>query len=140
MRLRIALLTALLVGSLVLAGCTATQEREARTTEATTTRATEVTTTGTTATTTGTTAATATTASYLNCPYHLSVESAREEQISRVDETLTYRELPPERRREFDAALGNGSAELGTELPATWERPRIVRYRGDRYYTVASVC
>lgn len=133
MRPRSAVLTALLVSSIALAGCTTVQGAETPIVGTTTVR--------TTTTTASTTAATTpATVSYTDCPYHLSVDTAREEDISRVDETYAYRELPPERQREFEAALRNTSAELGSELPSTWERPRIVRYQGDRYYTVASVC
>lgn len=132
MRPRLALLIALFISSVALAGCIDTKGSETTTAETT-----PHPTTG-----DGTMIATtsATTVSYQDCSYYLVVERASEDDLSRVNQTLTYHELPPERQREFEMGLQNGSTKLGTDLPSTWDGPRIVRYRGDRYYTVAHVC
>jgi hypothetical protein len=75
-----------------------------------------------------------------DCPYYLQVDVATDGHRSRTDETSEYAELPPARQREFEAALANGSIALGDTLPETWDAPRIVTYRDEQYYTVASVC
>lgn len=99
-----------------------------------------VTSTATSTTTPKTTSTYKTTFTYTDCPYYLDVEPAREEQISRVEQTLAYQNLSVERQHEFKKALKNGSIELGATLPSTWGGPRILEYQGEQYYTVAFVC
>lgn len=134
MRPRLILLATLLISSVSLTGCIGTES-----TESTTAETTEIQTTTVDATTATATSKT-TTISYQDCPYHLAVEPASENDISRVNETLTYQELSPGRQWEFEKALRDGSTKLGTNLPSTWEGPRIIYYQGDPYYTVANVC
>ena len=75
-----------------------------------------------------------------DCPYFLQVAVATDTQRSRTDRTLEYAELPPARQEEFEAALANGTVELGETLPEPWGSPRIVTYRDGQYYAVASTC
>lgn len=93
--------------------------------------------------TSGPASRTVTTGDTTDCPYSLHADVATEAQHSRTDFTnhvLAYADLPPARQREFRAAVANGSTELGGTLPETWAGPRIVDYRGEGYYVVASVC
>jgi hypothetical protein len=128
------LLISLLIGSVVLAGCTGVERTDSTPTETTPVQST-VGTESTATTTPGNS-----TLSYSDCPYYLTVELAGEQTVARIDETVAYRELPTERKREFERALRNGSHELGPDLPTTWSSPKIVRYRGNRYYSVTHVC
>lgn len=90
--------------------------------------------------TSGPDTSTRTTGDTTDCPYYLQVDVASDSQLSRTDRTIDYSALPPARQRDFEAALTNGSVELGDALPDTWGAPRIVTYRGEQYYTVAYVC
>jgi hypothetical protein len=68
------------------------------------------------------------------------VDVASDSQLSRTDEVLDDSELPPARQREFEAALTEGSIELGETLPEPWNSPRIITYQSEQYYAVAYVC
>jgi hypothetical protein len=140
MRPRPVILTALLVGSAALTGCSGPAGGESTPAETAMAETTSTQTADVETALTTTNGSPATTVSYQDCPYYLSVDPAGEDERARVDETRTFSELSPERQREFEEALRNGSTKLGTDLPSTWAGPRIVQYQGDHYYTVASVC
>jgi hypothetical protein len=130
-------LLGLLVVSVVCAGCTSPQTPQSPTSKSLTDEPTPSTITGNTAVTDTDTRRTANTTA---CPYYLQVNVATDGQLSRVEEVLEFSELPPERQREFEAALANGSVELGDTLSETWAAPRIVTSSGEQYYAVAYVC
>ena len=75
-----------------------------------------------------------------DCPHYLQVDVASDSQLSRTDEVVDYSALPPARQREFEAALTEGSIELGETLPEPWSAPRIITYQSEQYYAVAYVC
>jgi hypothetical protein len=133
------LLISLLIGSFVLAGCTGTERTDSTQIETTPIETTPIQSTAGNETT-ATTRPGQSTLSYSDCPYYLAVEPAGEQTLARIDETVAYRDLPTERKREFEAALRNGSHKLGPDLPATWSSPKIVQYRSDPYYSVTHVC
>jgi hypothetical protein len=143
-RSRTALLGLVVLG-VVWAGCVSPQAPQATATpESTAGTATPPATESTTVTGTerepGPESQTVTTGYTTDCPHALHVDIASAGQRSRTDRVLAYSDLAPARQREFDAARADGSTELGETLPETWAGPRIVNYRGEQYYAVASVC
>ncbi|MFD1513695.1 hypothetical protein [Halomarina rubra] len=78
--------------------------------------------------------------SFQECGYGLTVDVASQEQQTRVDRTVNYTALAPERQTEFQKAREDGSTDLGDDLPDRWGSPVIVRFEEYDYYVVASTC
>jgi hypothetical protein len=132
--------TSVSVGLLLLVVCAGCLSPQSPSTPASSPTTDDLTTTTTPTGTSETDTSPVTTGYATECPHYLQVDVASDSQLSRTDEVLDYSELPPARQREFEAALTNGSVELGDALPDTWGSPLIVTYQGEQYYTVAYAC
>ena len=135
-------LLSLLAVLVVCSGCLAADSPGAPTAEGTgtTTATTTATTVPSPSTPTTTAADTATeTASYADCPYHLSVEVAGENPDTRDETVVAYADLAEPRRTEFDRALREVTIELGQE-PNGWIDRRFVRKDGVVYRTGVMIC
>lgn len=130
----------ILCGLLFLVFCAGCLSPQSPTTPASTPPTDDLTATTTTTDTSETSTSTRTTGFSTDCPYYLQVDVATDGQLSRTDEVVDYSALPPARQREFEAALTEGSIELGETLPEPWSSPRIVTYQAEQYYAVAYVC